>query len=111
VTEQPYLVVTLDEACRRQQVGEGWFASIADVPSRAISMSVRQILKAREIICVVPDARKATAVKACVEGEVSPMAPASILQTHANTTLFLDRESAALLTPATRGEILGRDLS
>ncbi len=111
VTERPYLVVTLDEACRRQQVGEGWFASIADVPSRAISMSVRQILKAREIICVVPDARKATAVKACVEGEVSPMAPASILQTHADTTLFLDRESAALLTPATRGEILGSDLS
>jgi glucosamine-6-phosphate deaminase len=110
-TEQPYLVVTLDEACRRQQVGEGWFTSIGDVPSRALSMSVRQILKAREIICVVPDARKATAVKACVDGEVSPMAPASILQTHANTTLFLDRESAALLTPATRGEILGSDRS
>jgi glucosamine-6-phosphate deaminase len=111
VTEQPYLVVSLDEACRRQQVGEGWFASIAEVPSQAISMSVRQILKAREILCVVPDARKAPAVKACAEGEVSPMAPASILQTHANTTLFLDRESAALLTSATRGEILGSDLS
>src|SRR5439155_5270520 len=89
-TEQPYLIVALDEACRRQQVGEGWFASIAEVPSQAISMSVRQILKAREIICVVPDARKADAVKACVEGEVSPMAPASILRTHPNTTLYLD---------------------
>jgi glucosamine-6-phosphate deaminase len=106
LTERPYLIVTLDEACRRQQVGEGWFASIADVPSQAISMSVRQILKAREIICVVPDARKAQAVKACIEGEVSPMAPASILQTHADTTIFLDRDSAALLSPDTRGVIL-----
>ena len=96
-TEHPYLIVTLDEACRRQQVGEGWFASIAEVPSQAISMSVGQILKSREIICVVPDARKADAVKACVEGEVSPMAPASILRTHPNTTLYLDRDSAALL--------------
>jgi len=106
VTERPYLIVTLDQACRRQQVGEGWFGSIAEVPSQAISMSVRQILKAREIICVVPDARKARAIHACVEGEVSAMAPASILQTHANTTLFLDRDSAALLAPANRGEIL-----
>src|SRR6266511_2708277 len=110
-TDRPYLIVTLDAACRQQQVGEGWFASIAEVPSQAISMSVRQILKAREIICVVPDARKAPAVKACVEGEVSPMAPASILQIHANTTLFLDRDSAALLAPATRGEIRDSDRS
>jgi glucosamine-6-phosphate deaminase len=105
-TEQPYLIVTLDEACRRQQVGEGWFASIADVPSHAISMSVRQILKAREIVCIVPDARKAKAVKACIGGEVSPNAPASILQTHANATVYLDQESAALLSPAIRGAIL-----
>jgi glucosamine-6-phosphate deaminase len=105
-TEVPYLVVTLDEACRRQQVGEGWFAALADVPARAISMSVRQILKAREIICIVPDARKAAAVSACVEGDISPMAPASILRTHDNTTLYLDRESASLLRQATRGEIL-----
>ncbi len=109
-TDRPYLIVTLDEACRRQQVGEGWFASIAAVPSQAISMSVRQILKSREIICIVPDARKAPAVKACIDGEVSPMAPASILQTHANATVYLDRDSAALLAPASRGEILA-DLS
>jgi glucosamine-6-phosphate deaminase len=96
-TERPYLIVTLDAACRRQQVGEGWFASIDDVPTQAISMSVRQILKSREIICVVPDARKAAAVKACIDGEVSPMAPASILQTHANATVYLDRDSAAEL--------------
>src|SRR5687768_9186886 len=105
-TEEPYIVVTLDDACRRQQVGEGWFASVADVPNQAISMSVRQILKAREIICVVPDARKAKAVSACVEGEVSPLTPASILQTHPSTTLYLDRDSAALLDAPARGTIL-----
>jgi glucosamine-6-phosphate deaminase len=97
-TDRPYLIVTLDEACRRQQVGEGWFASIEDVPAQAISMSVRQILKSNEIIAVVPDARKAAAVQACVEGPISPMAPASILQTHPNTTLYLDEDSAGLLT-------------
>jgi glucosamine-6-phosphate deaminase len=96
-TDDPYLIVTLDDACRRQQVGEGWFASIEEVPAQAISMSVRQILKSEEIIAVVPDARKAAAVKACVEGPISPMAPASILQTHPNTTVFLDQDSAALL--------------
>jgi glucosamine-6-phosphate deaminase len=69
-TEEPYLIVDLDEACRRQQVGEGWFANISEVPPRAISMSVRQILKTKEIICVVPDARKASAVKLCFEGEI-----------------------------------------
>src|SRR5688572_21925989 len=96
-TEEPYLIVTLDAACRRQQVGEGWFASVEEVPAQAISMSVRQILKSREIIAVVPDTRKAAAVKACVEGAVSPLTPASILQTHPNTTLYLDDDSAALL--------------
>jgi glucosamine-6-phosphate deaminase len=97
VSEEPYLVVQLDEACRRQQVGEGWFAGLAQVPTRALSMSVRQILKARKILCIVPDARKATAVKVCLEGRVDPMAPASILQTHPDTTIYLDRESAKFL--------------
>jgi glucosamine-6-phosphate deaminase len=100
-TDEPYLIVELDEPCRRQQVGEGWFANIEEVPTKAISMSVRQILKAKEIIVVVPDARKAAAVKACVEGPISPMAAASILQTHANTTIYLDSYSASLLNPAT----------
>ena len=100
-TELPYLIVDLDEACRRQQVGEGWFADISEVPRQAISMSVRQILKARQIIAVVPDARKAQAVKLCIEGEITPMAPASMLRTHAAATLYLDRESASLLSPAT----------
>lgn len=72
VTERPYLIVTLDAACRRQQVGEGWFGSVDEVPAQALSMSVRQILKSKKIIAVVPDARKAWAVKACVEGPVSP---------------------------------------
>jgi glucosamine-6-phosphate deaminase len=101
-TEAPYLVVELDEACRRQQLGEGWFPGLADVPRRAISMSVRQILKAREILCVVPDARKAKAVAECLEGEVSPRHPSSILQTHPATTIYLDRDSAALLKKGVR---------
>ena len=99
-TEDPYIVVELDEACRRQQVGEGWFADLSQVPTRAVSMSVRQILKAREIIAAVPDARKAHAVKLCMEGEIGPMAPASILRTHPNTTVYLDRNSASMLSPA-----------
>jgi glucosamine-6-phosphate deaminase len=99
-TEEPYIIVDLDEACRQQQVGEAWFANISQVPKHAISMSVRQILKAREILAVVPDARKAQAVKACLEGDISPVAPASILRTHPNATVYLDRNSASLLSPA-----------
>ena len=98
-TDEPYIIVQLDEACRRQQVGEGWFNALDDVPTRAISISVRQILASREIICVVPDARKAEAVKRCLSGPVTPMAPASILQTHPHTTVYLDTGSAALLPP------------
>jgi glucosamine-6-phosphate deaminase len=107
VVESPYLIVRLDEACRRQQVGEGWFGSIADVPETAISMSVRQILAATAILCVVPDRRKAEAVRACLEGPITPDAPASILRTHRDVTLFLDRDSASLLNPdlASRGSV------
>jgi glucosamine-6-phosphate deaminase len=97
-TEEPYLVLALDEACRRQQLGEGWFPRLEDVPARAISMSVRQILKSREIVVVVPDRRKATAVRDCLERPVSPRRPASILREHPRTTLFLDRDSSSLLT-------------
>ena len=100
-TEEPYLIVNLDPACRLQQVGEGWFANISETPKQAISMSIRQILKAKEILAVVPDSRKAKAVKACLEGEISPMAPASILRRHENTTVYLDKNSAAWLTHAT----------
>jgi glucosamine-6-phosphate deaminase len=101
-TEDPYLVVNLDDACRRQQVGEGWFKSIAEVPTQAISMSIKQILKSRNILCIVPDERKAEAVKATVKLEVSPMRPASILQQHARVTLYLDHESSSLLNQAAR---------
>ncbi len=97
-TEQPYLIVNLDEACRRQQVGEGWFHDLSEVPRQAISMSVRQILKANEIVAVVPEARKASAVKTCLEGAITALAPASILRTHRNSTVYLDRDSASLLS-------------
>ncbi|HXW92320.1 MAG TPA: glucosamine-6-phosphate deaminase [Terriglobales bacterium] len=97
-TEQPYLIVNLDEACRRQQVGEGWFRDLSEVPRQAISMSVRQILKAKEILAVVPEARKASAVKACLEGAITALAPASILRTHSNTSVYLDTGSASLLS-------------
>ena len=100
-TERPYILVKLDEMCRRQQVQEGWFQSIEEVPVQAISMSIRQILAAREIVSVVGGQRKAKAVQATLEAEISPQVPASILRTHAHTTLYLDRESAVLLKPQT----------
>jgi glucosamine-6-phosphate deaminase len=96
-TEEPYLVVNLDDACRRQQLGEGWFPTFDDVPKQAISMSVRQIMKSGAIICTVPDERKAEAVRNSVEGEVSPNVPASILQRHENCTLYLDKPAASQL--------------
>ena len=96
-TEEPYIMVTLDEACRQQQVGEAWFADLSQVPKQALSMSAKQILKAKEILAVVPDKRKARAVKACFEGEISPMAPASILRRHPNATVYLDTNSASML--------------
>ncbi len=104
-TEKPYIIVRLDEACRRLPVGQGGFESLADVPERAISISVRHLLKAKTLICPVPDARKADAVKRCLEGPVSPLAPASILRTHPDATLCLDPHSAAALKekPAVAG--------
>jgi glucosamine-6-phosphate deaminase len=96
-TVQPYLVVALDEACRKQQLGEGWFKMLDDVPRRAISMSVRQIMMSKAIICTVPDDRKAKAVKNAVEGPVTPEVPASVLQQHEHAVLYLDRPSATLL--------------
>jgi len=99
--DAPYLIVRLDEACRRQQVGEGWFRTIGDVPERAITISVRQIMKARVVISVVPDARKAEAVRRSLEGPIGPETPASILRTHPDATLYLDQTSASLLAPGT----------
>lgn len=96
-TENAYLVVDLDEKCRMQQLGEGWFGSIDEVPTKAISMGIKQILKSGCIIVTVPDERKAEAVKGSVEGEVSNFCPASILQTHPNCKIFLDEAAASLL--------------
>ncbi|MCA9194862.1 MAG: glucosamine-6-phosphate deaminase [Planctomycetales bacterium] len=95
---EPYLIVDLDEACRKQQVGEGWFDSLDQVPTRAISMSIRQILGAQRILCSVPDRRKAEAVCNTLEQPVSPLVPASALRNHAATTLILDAASASLLS-------------
>ena len=96
-TEEPYLVVNLDDECRRQQLGEGWFKTFADVPKQAISMSVRQIMKSKSIICSVPDKRKAVAVKHTLEGVISPLIPASVLRQHEATWIFLDTDAASLL--------------
>ena len=96
-TEQPYLVVELDEACRQQQLGEGWFPTLEAVPKQAISMSIQQIMKSAAMIVTVPDERKAVAVRACLTGPISNLAPASILQAHGNVTVFMDTPAASLL--------------
>ena len=103
-TDDPYIVVNLDEACRRQQVGEGWFKTVADVPQRAMTLSPRQFLKAAAVVTVVPDTRKALATQRCLEGPISPAAPASILRAHPGNQFFLDRNAAALLSPQFRRE-------
>ena len=100
-TERSYIVVELDEACRRQQLDEGWFNSLNEVPHKAISMSIKQIMKSKNIICTVPDARKAQAVKDCLEGTISPEHPASILRKHKKVFVFLDKDSARLLDSST----------
>ena len=96
-TEEPYIIVNLDNACRRQQFNEGWFNSIDEVPLKAISMSIKQIMKSKYIICSVPDERKAQAVKNILENEVSNLFPASILQMHSDCDIYLDIKSASLL--------------
>ncbi|MDZ4820319.1 MAG: glucosamine-6-phosphate deaminase [Planctomycetota bacterium] len=96
-TKCPYLVVNLDEACRKQQLGEGWFSTLDEVPTQALSMSVQQVLKSRSIVCSVPDRRKAAAVRDSLLGPITPRVPASILQEHPDVTNYLDRESASHL--------------
>ncbi|TWU57066.1 Glucosamine-6-phosphate deaminase [Rubripirellula tenax] len=104
-TTEPYLCVELDQPCRMQQVGEGWFASLEDVPTHAISMSVSQILKSAKIYCSVPDSQKAVAVAATIEGPITPDVPASVLKRHANTILVIDEASSASLRSDTRSEL------
>ena len=96
--DNPYLVVELDEACRLQQMGQGWFESLEDVPTHAISMSIRQIMKIENIVCSVPDLRKAEAVKSAIEGPVTPDLPASILQQHQKVKVFLEQKAASGLS-------------
>jgi glucosamine-6-phosphate deaminase len=97
-TDEPYIVVDLDAACRGQQLGEGWFSTLDEVPRRAISMSIRQILRARKVFCIAPERRKADAVRRCLEEDVSPLCPASILRRHPDVEIYLDDESASLLS-------------
>jgi glucosamine-6-phosphate deaminase len=97
-TEDPYIIVDLDEACRKQQYNEGWFNTLETVPGQAISMSIKQIMKSKQIICSVPDSRKAGAVRNCLEGPISNQYPASILRDHENCSIYLDSDSAALLS-------------
>ncbi len=98
-TPEPFIVVTLDEACRRQQLGEGWFATLEDVPRQAITMSISQIMASKAIICSVPDERKASAVRAVLKGGVTPQVPASILRRHHDARIYLDPHSAAACGP------------
>jgi len=97
-TTNPYLVVDLDDACRQQQLGEGWFPTFADVPKQAISMSVNQIMKSAAIVCTVPDERKAEAVANSLQGTVTPAVPASVMQKHADCHLYLDQPAASKLS-------------
>jgi len=97
-------IVQLDDACRRQQVGEGHFASIADVPERALSLTCPTIMGMSNLICCVPELRKARAVRDTIEGPITTSCPASILRTHGRAWLFLDAESSSLLTPMDHGQ-------
>lgn len=97
-TTRSYLVVELDEACRKQQFGEGWFENMDAVPRKAISISIHEVMKATRIVCTVPDERKAQAVKDCLEGDISNLHPASILQKHPECFVLLDEPAASLLT-------------
>jgi glucosamine-6-phosphate deaminase len=99
-TDQPYIVVELDDACRRQQVGEGWFETLDDVPRRAVSMSIRRVLASRCVVAAVPDTRKARAVRDTLEGPVTNLVPASVLQTHDDCHMFLDEPAASMLHDA-----------
>jgi glucosamine-6-phosphate deaminase len=90
-------IVKLDDACKRQQVGEGYFAGLEAVPSYALTLTIPALCSARRMLCIVPEARKAAAVKAALQGPIDTACPASILRQQANCHLFLDAESASLL--------------
>jgi glucosamine-6-phosphate deaminase len=89
--------VTLDEQCRRQQVGEGHFAALDQVPREALTLTCSMLVSALHMVCAVPDLRKAEAARAALRGPVTEACPASILRTHPHATVYLDRDSASLL--------------
>jgi glucosamine-6-phosphate deaminase len=91
---QSVRVVTLDAVCRQQQVDDGCFAHVDDVPERAVTLTIPALMAAEALFCAVPGARKRAAVKAALEGPISPACPASILRSHRACTLYLDREAA-----------------
>lgn len=90
-------LVTLDDACRNQQLGEGWFPTFEDVPKQALTLTITAIMQCKAISCVVPDSRKAKAVYNTIYGKISTNCPASILRTHTNAKLFLDNGSASMI--------------
>ncbi len=96
-TTEPYIIVELDQACRQQQCNEGWFATLEDVPTKAITMSIQQILASKKIILSVPGTRKAEAVKNTIHESISPEYPAAIMKSHADCEVLLDKKSAGLL--------------
>ena len=96
-SNEAYLIIELDEKCRRQQLGEGWFKTFEEVPTHAVSMAIKQIMMSKAIICSVPDARKAEAVAGALEGPLSNLCPSSIMQMHPECWLYLDPDSAKLL--------------
>ncbi len=97
-TDEAFITVSMDEQCRRQQMNEGWFGSLSAVPEKAISMSIKQIMISRHIICSVPGLRKAAAVRDCLTMEVSNLCPASILRNHLSCFLFMDTAAASLIS-------------
>ena len=102
-TQEPYIVVNLNDTCKRQQVGEGWFASVSEVPAQAVSMSCRQIMKCLNIVSAVPHKVKAEAVRNTLYSKVvTNTVPATLLKTHGNFTLFLDEDSASLIDKCNR---------
>ncbi len=96
-SDDAYRVVTLDERCRLQQVGEGWFESISSVPGKAVSMTPKEIMRAKTIVSVVPHSVKADAIYNTITKPVSPYVPATLLKTHPDWYLFLDSDSASKL--------------
>ena len=99
-TDKAYIIVNLDQTCKQQQVNEGWFGSLDEVPAQAISMTVPQILKSRTIVTIVPGIRKGDAIQKTLSAEtVTNLVPATILKTHPDWNLFLDGDSASKAIP------------